>query len=62
MVILIGIWVFIWLILGSVLLFVVGCVVWIFREKNFRNILLNIYKNVDIYVYVVSYFLIVFFN
>lgn len=56
MVILIGIWVFIWLILGSVLLFVVGCVVWIFREKNFINILLNIYKNVDVYVYVVSFF------
>lgn len=56
MVILIGIWVFIWLILGSVLLFVVGCVVWIFREKNFINILLNIYKNVDVYVYVVIFF------
>lgn len=56
MVILIGIWVFIWLILGSVLLFIVGCVVWIFREKNFINILLNIYKNVDVYVYVVSFF------
>lgn len=56
MVILIGIWVFIWLILGSVLLFIVGCVVWIFREKNFINILLNIYKNVDLYVYVVSFF------
>lgn len=56
MVILIGIWVFIWLILGSVLLFVVGCVVWIFREKNFINILLNIYKNVDVYVYVAIFF------